>query len=78
MLLNIKHVTKYKNMRKLMVKFLRKFENRAIKIGRDTSIITQIYQFTVIYFNFVQCWRVRCDVDIVKLNASAQPIYREV
>ena len=52
-----KHVTKYKNIRKWMVDFLRKFENRAIKIGRDNSIlVTKIYQFTVIYFNFVRCW----------------------
>ena len=39
-----------------MVGFLRKFENRAIKIGRDNSILTtKIYKFSVIYFNFVQC-----------------------
>ena len=35
-----------------MVEFLRKLENRAIKSGRDNSVlITKIYQFTVIYFN---------------------------
>ena len=40
-----------------MVELLRKFENREIKIGRDNSIrITKIYQFTVIYFNCVECW----------------------
>ena len=50
-----KHVTKYKSMRKWMVEFLRKFENRAIKSGRDNSIfITEFYKFTVIYFNFVR------------------------
>ena len=44
-------------MRKCMVEFLRKFENRAIKSGQANSIpITQIYKFTVIYFNFVRCW----------------------
>ena len=49
-----KHIIKYKNIRKWMVEFLRKFENRAIKSGRDNSIlITKIYKFTVIYFNFV-------------------------
>ena len=34
-----KHVTKYKNMRKLRVEFLMKFENGAIKSGRDNSIL---------------------------------------
>ena len=44
-------------MRKRMVEFFRKFENRAIKIDQDNSIlITKIYQFTVIYNNFVWCW----------------------
>ena len=36
----IKHVTKYKHMRKWMVVFLGKFENRVIKIARDNSIRT--------------------------------------
>ena len=32
----------------------RKFENRAIKIGGyNTILITKIYKFAVIYFNFV-------------------------
>ena len=74
-----KHVTKYKNMLKWMVEFLRKFENHAIKIRRDNSIlITKICQFIVIYFNFCTAIGVRCDVDIFKLTASAQSIYREV
>ena len=34
-----KHVTKYKNMRKLMVEFLRKFENRGIKNALVKSIL---------------------------------------
>ena len=47
----------YKNMLKWMVEFLRKFENLTIKIGLDNSIlITKIYQFTAIYFNFGLCW----------------------
>ena len=51
------HVTKNKNMGKWMVEFLIKIENRAIKIGRDNSIlITKINLFTVIYFNSVRCW----------------------
>ena len=39
-----------------MVEFFRKFENRAIKSGRDNEIlIVQTCQFKVIYFNFVRC-----------------------
>ena len=34
-----KHVTKYKNMRKWKVEFLRKFENRGIKFSRVNSIL---------------------------------------
>ena len=42
-------VTKYKHMRKLMLVFLRKFENRSIKIARGISNSDhQIYQFTLI------------------------------
>ena len=33
----MKHVTKYKNMRKWMVEFLWKFENRSIKIARQLN-----------------------------------------
>ena len=33
-----KHVTKYKDMRKWMVEFLRKIEGRGIKIARVNSI----------------------------------------
>ena len=33
-----KHVTKYKHIRKWMVEFLKKFENRGIKIARANSI----------------------------------------
>ena len=35
-----KHVNKYKNMRKCIVEFLRKFENRGIKIARLNSILS--------------------------------------
>ena len=50
-----KHVIKYKNMRKWMDEFRRKFENRDIKIARVNSIlITRSINF-VIYFNFVRC-----------------------
>ena len=46
-------VTKYKHMRKLMLVFIGKFENRGIKIARVNSIrITKL----LIYFNFVWCW----------------------
>ena len=33
-----KHITKYKHMRKWMVEYLRKFDNRGIKIARVNSI----------------------------------------
>ena len=73
-----KHVTKYKSMRKSLVEFLRKFKNRAIKTFRDNLIfITQIYQFSYL-LEFCMVLSVRCDVDIFKLTASAQFIYREV
>ena len=63
-------------MRKCMVEFLRKFYNRAIKSGRDNSIlITKAYQFRVIYFTFVRCCGfANCDVDKFELIASAQSI----
>ena len=35
----MKHVTKYKNMRKWIVEFLKKFENRGIKITQVNSIL---------------------------------------
>ena len=63
-----KHVTKYKYMRKWMLEFLRKFENRGIKIDRVNSIritksINLLYFCTVLGF--------RCDVDIFKLTGRA-------
>ena len=63
-----------------MAELFRKFENRLIKSGRYNSIlISETYQFIFIYFNFVQFdLRLRCNVDIFKLTASAQSIYREV
>ena len=39
-----------------MVEFHKKIESRAIKGGHNSILITKIYQFTVIYFNFVWCW----------------------
>ena len=59
-----------------MVEFLRKFENRAIKIVRDNLIlIAKIYQFTIIHFNFVRCWG--SVVMLTSLTARAQYIYIE-
>ena len=49
-----KHVTKYKNIRKWIVEFLRKSESRRDKIARVNSIFASPYQW--IYFNFVKCW----------------------
>ena len=52
-----KDVTKYKNMRKCIIEFLRKFEYRGIKIARVNSIlITKSIDFTVIIFYFVRCY----------------------
>ena len=46
-----KHVTKYKNMRKWMVEFLRKFESNGIKIAELTRLTyQQIYQYTLILY----------------------------
>ena len=62
-----------------MVEFLRKFENRGIKdCSRYLDSYHLIYKFTVIYFNCVRLWGFLCHVDIFKLTASAQSIYREV
>ena len=70
-----KHVTKYKHMRKIMVEFLRKFENRGIKIARVNSIrITK----SIKLLKFYTVPRVRWDFDILKLTARAQSINREV
>ena len=43
-------------MRKWMVEFLRKIENRGIKIARVNSILNTKSINLVIYFNFVWCW----------------------
>ena len=40
-----------------MIEFLRKFENRGIKIAPVNSIlIMKSINFSVIYINFVRCW----------------------
>ena len=63
-----------------MIEFLRKFENRSIKIARMNSIhITKSINLQL--FNLILCGvggQVPCDVDIFKLTASAQSINREV
>ena len=50
-----KHVTKYKNVRKWMVEFFRKFENCGIKIARVNAILItkSIYvkSFTLILYD---------------------------
>ena len=48
-----KHVTKYKNMRKWMVQFLRKSESRDDKIARVNSFASPNPS---IYLNFIRCW----------------------
>ena len=56
-----KQVTKYKNMRKWMIEFLRKFENRGIKIARVKAIFIvksiNLLFFTSIFYGV----GVRCD-----------------
>ena len=52
-----KNISKYKNVRKWMVEFLRKFENCGTKIKRVNSLLMiKINKFTVFYFNFLWCW----------------------
>ena len=58
-----KHVTKYKNKRKYIVEFLRKFENRSIKAARINSILitksTNLQIFTYIFYGVggpLCCW----------------------
>ena len=77
------HVPKYKNMRKWIVEFLRKFENRGIKIAPVNSIlITKSINSQLFTLLLYMVLRVRCDIDIFKLTASAQSIeksyHREV
>ena len=62
-----KHGTKYKNMRKWMVEFLRKFKNRGIKITRVNSILitksSNLQLFTFILYGVgVRCDRRRISV----------------
>ena len=66
-----KHVTKYKNMRKWMVEYLKKFENRGIKIVRVYSIlITKCINLQLFTLLFCTVSGVRSDVHIFKLSAT--------
>ena len=58
-----------------MVEFLRKFENRSIKIARVNSI--RIMK-SISLVEFCTVIGVRCDIDIFKLTTRAQSINREV
>ena len=62
-----------------MVEFLRKFENRDIKIARVNSILTtksiNLQLFTLILYGV---WGPVFGVDIVKLTITSQSINREV
>ena len=62
-----KHVTKYKSMRKWMVEFFKKIQNRSIKISGVNSILltksTNLPLFTLILYGFgVRCVRKRFSV----------------
>ena len=59
---------KYKHKRKFMLLFLRKFENRCIKIARVNSI--RITKF-INLLKFCMVSGVSCDVDIFKITARA-------
>ena len=63
-----KHVTKYKNTRKWIVEFLRKFENRGIKIDRVHSILItksiDFQSFTLILYGVAM----GADVMLTSLN----------
>ena len=75
---HMKHVTKYKNMRKLMLEFFKKIEDRGIKIARVHSIlISKSINLKLFTLKFVRCWGSvnYCDFDIFKLIASAQLIH---
>ena len=56
-----KHASKYKNIQKWMIEFLKKNENRGIKIARVTSIlITKSINsqlFTLILYGFQSIYR---------------------
>ena len=66
-----KHVTKYKNMKKWMIEYLKKIENLLIKIARVNSILIaksiNLLLFTLILYGV----GVRCDADIFKPTATA-------
>ena len=61
-------------MQKWIVEFLRKSESSSDKITRVLNLHHQIYQFTLILYGVGVCF----DVDIFKLTARAQSIYRKV
>ena len=48
-----KHVTKYKNVLKWMIEFLRQSESRGDKIVLVNHILITI---SIVYFRFVRCW----------------------
>ena len=73
-----KHITKYKNMRKWMVEFFRKFENGGITIARVNSILFTKSIILLLFTLILYLVGDRCDVDICKLTASAQSVNREV
>ena len=65
-------------MQKWIVKFLRKFENRGIKIARLNSILINKSINLQLFAFILYGVGVRCDVDIFKRTSSAQCINGEV
>ena len=59
-----KNVTKYKNIWKSMVKFLRKFKNHGIIIAQVNSILITKYTNLQLFTSILYGVGVHCDVDI--------------
>ena len=56
-----KDVSKYKNMRKWIIEFLRKVENRSIKSARVSSIFVTKYVNLQVFTLIFYCLGARCD-----------------
>ena len=68
-----KHVTKYKNMQKWVVEFLKKLQSSGIKIaGVNRIFVTKSINLQLFTLIFCTVLGVRCDVGSFKLTASAQ------
>ena len=76
-----KRVSKYKNMQKLMIEFLKKCENRGIKIARLNSILItkfiNLQLFSLILYGVgVRCDRRRLPVLSLLIEKSMFEVYK--